>query len=75
MLIALVPVLAVLDTLAQAVHTTVDVSYSRYEGTQLPNGISQWLGISYSQPPLGDLRFRAPQHPIRNNTLQVADTV
>jgi carboxylesterase type B len=39
------------------------------------NGISHWLGIRYAAPPLGDLRFRAPQEPIVNETLQIADTV
>jgi carboxylesterase type B len=75
MFVAVVAVLVVLSTLTQALSTTVDVGYSKYKGTQLPNGITQWLGIGYAAPPLGDLRFRAPQHPTYNHTLQIADTV
>lgn len=53
----------------------VDLGYSQYKGTQLPNGVSQWLGIRYAAPPLGDLRFRAPQDPIRTKDLQDASKV
>ena len=53
----------------------VDLGYSRYLGTALPNGISQWLGIRYAAPPLGELRFRAPMDPPVNDTVQVADQV
>ena len=31
-----------------AVDPIVDLSYSEYEGTALPNGVSQWLGIRYA---------------------------
>ena len=58
-----------------AVNPLVDLGYSRFQGTALPNGISQWLGIRYAAPPLGNLRFRAPQDPLQNRTLQVADQV
>jgi hypothetical protein len=53
----------------------VDLGYSKYQGTNLGNGVSQWLGIRYAAPPLGDLRFRAPRDPIVNHTLQVANKV
>lgn len=75
MLVTIVAVLVVLSALTQAVETTVDVGYSRYEGTELRNGITQWLGIGYAVPPLGDLRFRDPLPPIHNSSLQIADTV
>ncbi|PQE21386.1 triacylglycerol lipase protein [Rutstroemia sp. NJR-2017a BBW] len=42
----------------------VDLGYSKYQGTNLGNGVSQWLGIRYAAPPLGDLRFRAPRDPL-----------
>ncbi len=35
-----------------AVDPLVDLSYSRYEGTPLPGGVSQWLGIRYAVFPL-----------------------
>ncbi|KAL5528651.1 hypothetical protein ACEPAF_7787 [Sanghuangporus sanghuang] len=60
--------------LVHAVDPLVDVGNTRYLGTALPNGISQWLGIRYAAPPLGNLRFRAPVDPPANDTVQVADT-
>ena len=59
----------------QAVDPLVDLGNTRYLGTALPNGISQWLGMRYAAPPLGDLRFRAPVDPPVNDTIQVADQV
>ena len=59
----------------QAVDPLVDVGNTKYLGTALPNGISQWLGIRYAAPPLGDLRFRAPVDPPVNDTIQAANAV
>ncbi|GAB7356298.1 hypothetical protein MBLNU459_g7099t1 [Dothideomycetes sp. NU459] len=59
--------------LALAVDTLVDVSYTKYKGTALQNGVTQWLGLRYAAPPLGDLRFAPPQDPLANGTIQVAD--
>ncbi|KAE8452347.1 hypothetical protein EG329_001047 [Mollisiaceae sp. DMI_Dod_QoI] len=56
-----------------AVNLTVDLSYSKYEGTALPNGVSQWLGIRYAAPPLGPLRFAAPSPPVYEPAVQKAD--
>jgi carboxylesterase type B len=58
-----------------SIPLTVDLGYSKYQGADAANGVSQWLGIRYAAPPLGKLRFRAPEDPVSNNTLQVADTV
>lgn len=46
-----------------AVDPTVDVGYTSYSGTALGNGVTQWLGMRYAAPPVGDLRFRAPMDP------------
>ncbi|RAH67869.1 putative carboxylesterase [Aspergillus aculeatinus CBS 121060] len=51
---------------------TVDLGYSKYQGTRLAGGVDQFLGMRYAAPPLGDLRFRAPQDPVTNATLQTA---
>ncbi|KAH8662840.1 Alpha/Beta hydrolase protein [Tricladium varicosporioides] len=59
--------------LVVAVDPIVDLSYSKYEGTALPNGVSQWLGIRYAAPPLGNLRFAAPTPVPYNSTIQKAD--
>ncbi|EJD02747.1 triacylglycerol lipase [Fomitiporia mediterranea MF3/22] len=56
-----------------AVDPLVDVGNTKYLGTALSSGITQWLGIRFAAPPLGDLRFRAPQDPPVNDTVQVAD--
>jgi acetylcholinesterase len=53
----------------------VHLGYAKYQGASLENGISQWLGIRYAAPPVEDLRFRAPQDPILNAELQIADKV
>lgn len=58
-----------------AVKPLVDVCYSKYEGVSLENGITQWLGVRYAAPPVGNLRFAAPVDPIENKTTIMADTV
>ena len=58
-----------------AVKPLVDVSYSKYQGVALENGITQWMGVRYAAPPVGDLRFAAPCDPIKNKTTIIADTV
>ncbi|KAH7002219.1 Alpha/Beta hydrolase protein [Ilyonectria destructans] len=66
--------LAVLPLLrsVNAVKPLVDLGYSKYEGKELSNGVTQWLGVRYAAPPLGDLRFSLPQDPTRNDTIQDA---
>ena len=54
---------------------TVDLGYSKYQGTATNKSVSQWLGIRYAAAPVGDLRFRAPADPVTDHTLYVADTV
>ncbi|KAA8642211.1 hypothetical protein EYZ11_007464 [Aspergillus tanneri] len=41
----------------------VDLGYARYRGLPRPDGIVQWLGMRYAAPPVGPLRFAAPQDP------------
>jgi hypothetical protein len=48
----------------------VDLGYARYQGVALEAGVNQFLGMRYAAPPLGDLRWRAPQDPLRNESLQ-----
>lgn len=45
-------------------NLNVDVGYTQYKGIRTPNGIDKWFGMRYAAPPLGDLRFRAPQDPL-----------
>ncbi|KAF4414638.1 hypothetical protein F53441_14719 [Fusarium austroafricanum] len=49
-----------------SVAPIVDVSYNEYKGKDLGNSVTQWLGIRYAAPPVGDLRFMPPQDPVRS---------
>ena len=54
---------------------TVDLGYASYAGTDLGNGVSQFLGMRFAKPPLGDMRFAAPQPPDveTNGTVQATE--
>lgn len=54
-----------LASVAQAVDTLVDVGYAQYQGAVVDPelGVSAWKGIQYARPPVGNLRFAAPQDP------------
>lgn len=59
-----------------AVDTNVYLNYSTYIGTaQAETGVTQWLGIRYASPPLGQLRFMPPQDPVAVSSPQLADQV
>jgi len=58
---------------ALAVDPLVHLDYAGYHGTALSNGVSQWLGIRYAAPPVGKLRFAAPQDPPSNQGTVEAD--
>ncbi|KAM3086047.1 hypothetical protein ACMFMG_003096 [Clarireedia jacksonii] len=64
--------LPLLDARDTHPRSTVDLGYSRYQGTLLSSGISQYLGMRYASPPLGQNRFRAPQPPQNTNITQIA---
>ncbi|OJJ50739.1 hypothetical protein ASPZODRAFT_55150 [Penicilliopsis zonata CBS 506.65] len=50
----------------------VDLGYAAYQGVGLPAGVTQFLGLRYAAPPLGERRFRAPADPPRSSTIQDA---
>ena len=60
---------------AFAVETLVDLGYAKYAGAIHEDGVSKWLGLRYAAPPLGDLRFAAPQNPLSVPGIQNATQV
>lgn len=40
---------------------TVKTRYGTFNGFVDENGVKTWLGIPFAQPPVGKLRWRAPQ--------------
>ncbi|KAF7359803.1 COesterase domain-containing protein [Mycena venus] len=51
----------------------VDLGYAQYQGAvNTANNVTHFLGIRYAAPPLGDLRFRAPQPPANMSGVQLA---
>lgn len=55
--------------------TVVDLGYASYEGRTISTGITQWLGMRFAAPPVGDLRFAAPQNPLSVEGIQQATEV
>ncbi|KAH6651446.1 Alpha/Beta hydrolase protein [Truncatella angustata] len=58
--------------LARDASPTVTLDYAAYEGTRYDSGVNVYLGMRFAAAPTGDLRFRAPQDPVRETDVQVA---
>ncbi|KAJ3995089.1 Alpha/Beta hydrolase protein [Lentinula boryana] len=54
----------------------IDLGYAQYQGAfDSTNNLTNYLGIRYAAPPIGDLRWKAPQSPaINNSVIQQANT-
>ncbi|KAF8193189.1 Alpha/Beta hydrolase protein [Mycena galopus ATCC 62051] len=53
----------------------VDLGYAQYQGAvNTDNNIAHFFGIRFAAPPIGDLRFRAPQPPANITGVQLATT-
>ncbi|KIN06752.1 hypothetical protein OIDMADRAFT_109087 [Oidiodendron maius Zn] len=50
----------------------VDLGYSKYEGTALSSGVNQYLGMRFAAPPIGNLRYRAPEEPLPTTDIESA---
>ncbi|KAM3566671.1 hypothetical protein ARSEF4850_000322 [Beauveria asiatica] len=55
-----------------AVPSIVTLPYAKYNGLVLSNGVTQWLGMRYAAPPIGDGRFRPPEEPLSETGIQEA---
>ncbi|KAK4449498.1 hypothetical protein QBC34DRAFT_405127 [Podospora aff. communis PSN243] len=53
----------------------VDLGYTKYEGERLRNGVDAYLGMRFAAAPLGELRWRAPVEPEREEGVQEAKRV
>jgi carboxylesterase type B len=62
-------------SLASATSPVVKLGYANYEGRSLSTGVSQWLGIRFAAPPVGERRFAAPQDPLPVAGVQQATEV
>jgi len=63
------------DDLKRTVAPIINLGYAKYQGVSLAAGVDQYLGIRYAAPPLGDLRWRAPQDPQPQVDVQDASRV
>ena len=63
------------NTSQTPIGTTIDLGYATYQGSTNGLGINQFLGMRYAAPPLGNLRFRAPQNPLNETGVIKADSV
>ena len=45
---------------AEASSLIVNTTSGVFQGVSVANGTERWLGIPFAQPPIGELRFKAP---------------
>ena len=61
------PILQSIDStitsLNNASKTTVKTSFGKVAGVETANDSWAWMGIPYAKPPVGELRWKAPQDP------------
>lgn len=58
---------------ALAVDEPVQLSHGQISGTESGDGVQAFLGIPFAAPPVGDLRWKAPQPPVPWQGVRVSD--
>ncbi|KAG1834979.1 Alpha/Beta hydrolase protein [Suillus subalutaceus] len=67
--------LGALSSPAVTVSPIVNLGYAQYQGSvDMVTNITSFLGIRYAAPPVGDLRWAAPQPPLAVSGVQQATT-
>ena len=61
-----------LDVPASAAPRPVATQSGRVQGVE-GDGVTTWLGIPFAAPPVGDLRWRAPEPPVAWQGVRLAD--
>jgi para-nitrobenzyl esterase len=73
-LVSFAAVLAFFSTTAHAVEEPVQLTHGQVSGAELDGGVTVFRGIPFAAPPVGDLRWKAPQPPIPWQGVRAADT-
>ncbi|KAF5330005.1 hypothetical protein D9611_010515 [Ephemerocybe angulata] len=61
------------STTSSSAVPIVNLGYAQYQGVPNTKGNTDFLGIRYAAPPVGNLRFREPQAPAAVKGVQVAN--
>jgi carboxylesterase type B len=74
-LLAISQTFLALEALASANAPVIDLGYAQYQGSvDTVTNTTSFLGIRYAAPPLGNLRWAAPQPPPTTSGVQQANT-
>ncbi|KAJ8592162.1 alpha/beta-hydrolase [Rhizopogon salebrosus TDB-379] len=70
---AFLALVALSSPVASASSPIIDLGYAQYQGSvDTATNITSFLGIRYAAPPVGNLRWAAPQHPPTTSAVQQA---
>ena len=73
-LLSISALLVSVSTTALAVEEPVQLTSGHVSGVELDGNVTVFRGIPFAAPPVGDLRWKAPQPPIPWRGVRVADT-
>ena len=73
-LLSISALLVSFSTTARAVEDPVQLTSGQVSGVELDDGVTVFRGIPFAAPPVGDLRWKAPQPPTPWKGVRVADT-